>query len=77
MRIVSVDKYGLIIEYPSDVLEMTSPYRCLRCDKVHDVANVEVVGRYSDCTMWKCPNCGKTIDDRPIGWGGSAVKVRI
>lgn len=51
-------------------------YRCLRCNHVHDVGDVEIVQRYADCTTWKCPNCKSVIDDRPKGWGGSAERVR-
>lgn len=54
---------------------MTFPYECTRCGCVHDVAKVTPVGRYLDCTTWKCPGCGSLIDDRPIGWGGSARKL--
>lgn len=76
MPFAEMDKYGRLVYYPDDVNEMSAPYRCMRCHKVHDAGHAEVVGQYADCTMWKCPNCGATIDDRPIGWGGSAEKIR-
>lgn len=58
-----------------DVAAMTYPMRCARCRKVHDAAKVEVLGRYTDCSTWRCPNCNALIDDRPESWGGSAEKV--
>jgi DNA-directed RNA polymerase subunit RPC12/RpoP len=58
-----------------DTEGMTSPYRCLRCGHVHDAGKVTPVGRYTDCTTWRCPGCGSLIDDRPRGWGGSAEPV--
>lgn len=54
---------------------MRSPYRCKWCGHVHDGALVTVVQRYADCSTWKCPGCGVLIDDRPEGWGGSAIPV--
>lgn len=71
-----MDMWG-IPSSPIDVAEMVSPYKCARCDNVHDAGAVEVVGRYSDCSLWKCPGCGATIDDRPIGWGGSAIPLGL
>lgn len=57
-----------------DTSGMTYPMKCLRCHHVHDAGAVDVVHRYSDCTMWRCPNCKALIDDRPRGWGGSAIR---
>ena len=54
---------------------MTFPYQCTRCGHVHDGASVTVVARYTDCSVWQCPKCKSQIDDRPIGWGGSARKM--
>lgn len=54
---------------------MLAPGECTRCHYLHDSAKVEVVARYSDCTVWKCPRCGSHIDDRPVGWGGSFKPV--
>jgi hypothetical protein len=52
-----------------DVTGMTSPVRCTRCDHVYDLGKVTVIGRYADCSVWKCPGCKITVDDRPVGWG--------
>lgn len=54
---------------------MAYPMQCMRCLKVHDASNVTVLQRYSDCSTWRCPHCKSLIDDRPIGWGGSAKRV--
>ena len=62
-------------EQPVDTTGMRFPMRCLRCGHVHDAGSVEVVGRYSDCTTWRCPSCRSLIDDRPPSWGGSAERV--
>lgn len=48
---------------------MSYPVRCLGCGHVHDAGYVTVTARYADCSMWKCPGCGRTVDDRP-GVGG-------
>lgn len=55
---------------------MSAPYRCTRCGHIHDAGKVEVIARYSDCSVWRCPSCNAQIDDRPIGWGGSAEPVQ-
>lgn len=43
---------------------MTSPVRCAYCSNVYDLGTVEVTARYADCSMWKSPCCGRTVDDR-------------
>lgn len=50
------------------IAEMSYPVRCTRCERVYDLGKVTVVARYTDCSAWKCPGCGITVDDRPI-WG--------
>jgi hypothetical protein len=55
--------------------DMSAPFECMICHKIHDAGKVEVLQRYMDCSMWKCPHCNATINDRPIGWGGSARPV--
>lgn len=48
---------------------MFSPVRCTWCPKVYDLGTVTVTARYTDCSMWKCPGCGNTVDDRgDSGW---------
>lgn len=55
--------------------DMTFPMQCLRCGHVHDASKVKVIGRYTDCSTWRCPQCDSLIDDRPEAWGGSARRV--
>lgn len=55
---------------------MSYPVRCRFCSHVHDSAKVEVVARYADCSVWRCPGCKAQIDDRPRAWGGSAFPVK-
>lgn len=52
----------------ADVAGMIFPVRCTRCGTVYDLGKVTVVQRYTDCSVWKCPGCKITVDDRPIGW---------
>jgi hypothetical protein len=48
---------------------MHFPVRCAYCSKVYDLGTVEVTARYADCSMWKSPCCGLTVDDRgETGW---------
>lgn len=48
--------------------EMLSPVRCT-CGQVYDLAAVHVTARYSDCSMWNAPCCGRPADDRgETGW---------
>lgn len=54
----------------SEVAAMAYPARCWSCRHIHDAAKVTVEVRYSDCSAWRCPNCGLLIDDRPERWGG-------
>lgn len=55
--------------------DMTSPVMCNRCGEIYDLTNVEVVARYADCSMYKTPCCGKTVDDRT--WVGSPAFTRL
>lgn len=59
-----LDINGYDIELPPDFDEMTYPVRCGRCRSVYDVANVDVLQRYSDCSVWNAPCCGAQVDDR-------------
>lgn len=38
--------------------------QCTHCRGTYDVGHVEVVARYSDCSVFKAPCCGRTVDDR-------------
>jgi hypothetical protein len=60
--------YGRLMRR-NDVTGMSFPVRCTRCGHVYDLGKVTVTGRYTDCSVWKCPGCGITVDDRPVGWG--------
>jgi hypothetical protein len=55
---------------------MRDRVRCTRCGKVYDLGMVEVTARYADCSMWKCPGCGVTCDDR-VWRGGVRGYVHI
>lgn len=50
--------------------KMSQPVRCRRCHAgVYDLGTVEVIARYADCSVWKAPCCGATVDDRgETGW---------
>jgi hypothetical protein len=48
---------------------MRFPAQCTKCTRIYDLGNVTVIARYTDCSVWKCPGCGITVDDRPPGWG--------
>lgn len=51
------------------IADMSSPVRCAHCRGVYDLGRVEVTARYADCSMWKAPCCGATVDDRgETGW---------
>jgi rubredoxin len=68
--------YALTGEMPWESTDgMSYPMRCRHCSHVHDGAKVTVVGRYTDCSTWRCPGCNVLIDDRPRAWGGSAIPV--
>lgn len=55
--------------------QMMWPMKCRWCRCIHDAGKVEVVQRYLDCSVWRCPGCGVLIDDRTEAWGGSAFRV--
>ncbi len=44
------------------------PVRCAHCRGIYDMGSVEVTARYTDCSMWKAPCCGRTVDDRNPPW---------
>lgn len=39
-------------------------YRCHSCNSIFNIGGVEVIARYSDCTVFKTPCCSRTVDDR-------------
>lgn len=61
---------------PVDTTDMRMPVRCLRCGGIYDAANVHVIARYADCSVWNAPCCGAQVDDRPPRWGGGIEELR-
>jgi hypothetical protein len=59
------------------IADMMFPVRCTWCSRIYDVAKVEVTARYTDCSMWKSPCCGRVVDDRGEGWKPRADFTRI
>lgn len=58
--------------------DMTFPVRCTWCSGVYDVAKVTVTARYTDCSIWKAPCCGRQVDDRgDTGWKSRKDYERI
>lgn len=48
---------------------MGQPVRCVHCGGIYDLTVVTVEARYTDCSVWKTPCCGRTVDDRgETGW---------
>lgn len=77
-QMVMLDQYGNVFTLdPEGISEMLFPVRCKWCHKIHDAGKVEVIQRYMDCSVWKCPNCGVKVDDRHIAAGGSAIPVNM
>lgn len=74
-EVVYMDLCGLPRYVGPGVGGMLAPVECQFCMQVHDSAKVTVLQRYSDCSIWKCPNCGTRVDDRPEPFG-SAIPVR-
>lgn len=51
-----------------EIAAMVKPVRCT-CGTVYDIGKVTVTARYLDCSVWKTPCCGRTVDDRgETGW---------
>ena len=46
------------------IADMRSPVRCCHCHRIYDLGRVEIVGHYTDCSMWRCPGCHILCDDR-------------
>jgi hypothetical protein len=51
------------------VSAMFMPVECAHCRQVYDAGKVTVTARYLDCSVWKSPCCGLTVDDRTPPWG--------
>lgn len=57
---------------------MFQPVRCTHCAGIYDLGKVEVTARYVDCSMWKAPCCGRTVDDRgETGWKSRSDYTRL
>lgn len=44
--------------------------RCNATGQTFNLGTVEVVQRYADCSVFRCPRCKGTHDDR-TRWGGA------
>jgi hypothetical protein len=73
MNRYDMDPFGIYLD--RDTTGMRFPVIHRACGQVHDSGKGEVVGRYADCTRWRCPHCDGICDDRPIGWGGNVEKL--
>ncbi|MGI5247565.1 hypothetical protein [Dactylosporangium sp. CA-139066] len=72
MRHPDVDR--LVAE---QIRDMMFPVRCT-CGQVYDLGKVEVTARYTDCSMWKAPCCGRQADDRgETGWKSTQDYYRL
>ncbi len=58
-----------------DVTGMLAPVECKHCGCVHDSGPVEVIARYADCSVWRCPGCRVAVDDRDPRWGGGVYQL--
>lgn len=55
------DQYGRVEAVPAGML---APVRCTYCRTLYDLGAVEVIAQHADCTVYKAPCCGRTVDDR-------------
>lgn len=51
-------------ELPPEAEHLFSPVLCTHCGAVYEYGGVEVVHNHADCTVFKTPCCGRTVDDR-------------
>lgn len=63
MKRYSTDRHGMLREVP-DTSGMIDPVRCRHCHTVYDTADVHVIARHADCSVWISPCCGRQVDDR-------------
>jgi hypothetical protein len=71
------DHHGRLIP-DIDTTGMHQPARCTWCSGVYDLGTVTITARYTDCSMWKAPCCGVTVDDRgETGWKSRADYRRL
>jgi len=49
--------------------------QCDSTGEYFNIGEVEVTARYADCSMFKCPSCGNSHDDR-VKWGARDSSVR-
>lgn len=64
------DMHGLVVGRQHDVAGMMFPVECAFCGAAYDLGAVTVTARYSDCSCWKTPCCGRATDDRSVGLFG-------
>jgi hypothetical protein len=48
---------------------MLVPVRCTKCGHIYDLGSVTVTDNYVEYSVWRCPGCRVTVDDRHLGWG--------
>lgn len=81
---MSYDRYGLrhperIIDQlaTEQIRDMMFPVRCT-CGRIYDLGKVEVTARYTDCSIWNAPCCGRQVDDRgETGWKSTQDYYRL
>jgi hypothetical protein len=64
-------------DWPAEAEGMFHPVRCTWCNTVYDSGPVTVIGRWSDCTAWIAPCCGRQVDDRQPPWTYRADVVEL
>jgi hypothetical protein len=79
MKPYDIDEDGWVRAAEADrIAAMHQPARCTWCYRIYDLGTVTITGRYADCSVWKAPCCGVTVDDRgETGWKSRADYQRI
>lgn len=58
---------GVFIKLPDNIGKMRSPVKCKLCNEennIYDLGLVNIIQRFSDCSVFKTPCCNKLADDR-------------
>ena len=72
------ERWDIFGEVLADTSGMFMPVRCAHCGGVYDAGKVEVTARYTDCSVWRTPCCGRTVDDRgETGWKSFSDYTRL
>ena len=56
----------LVNELREKYQKMLMPVRCNRCQSIYDLVGTGITDRYSDCTVWITPRCGKKVNDSKV-----------